>query len=65
MGEEGFRNVTVDKVLNSMFPQIIPTGEYKLLFRGHTKDNRTFATVYMNFLLDAVDPMKSMKMGKK
>lgn len=61
---EGFRNVSIDKVLNEL-PQMIPKGEYKVLFRAHTKVNQTFAAIIMKFLVDAVDPLKSMQMGRK
>lgn len=62
---EGFRNVSVDKVINSVLPQIIPKGEYKVFYRVHTKANVTFVTLTMNILVDAVDPLKSILMGKK
>lgn len=61
---EGFRNVSINNVVN-MLPHMIPKGEYKITFRAHTKANQTFATIVMKFLIDAVDPLKSMQMGKK
>lgn len=63
-GEEGFRNISIDQITSTMFPQIIPKGEYRILFRSHLTDNRTFSNVYMTFLVDATDPLKSFEMGK-
>lgn len=63
--QEGFRNISVDKVVNSIYPQIIPKGEYKLLVRGHSKANVTFGVVTMMLLLDSVDPLQSMQIGRK
>lgn len=65
IGIEGYRNVTVENTINEMLPQMIPKGEYKILFRAHTKANITWATGTIIFILDAVEPLKSMKMGKK
>lgn len=62
---EGFRNISVDKTANEMLPQMIPKGEYKIMVRGHTRNNQTIFFVTMIFLVDAVDPLKSMEMGKK
>lgn len=62
---EGARNISADKLINSMWPQMLPKGEYKLLLRAYTKSNQTFATVTVVLLLDSVDPLKSMQMGRK
>lgn len=60
---EGFRNISIEKTANEILPQIIPKGEYKAVVRGHTKANQTFAIVSMLFLVDSVDPLKSMQIG--
>lgn len=64
-GEEGFRNISLDKIISTMFQQILPKGEYKILVRLHLKDNRTISNVYLTFLLDATEPLKSFEMGKR
>lgn len=61
--KEGIYNLSVNKVMGTVLPQVIPKGTYKGYARAYQKDNTTILTGEMIFDIDAVDFMKSMKIG--
>lgn len=61
-GEEGLKNGDVQKILGGVVPQIVPKGTYGLFFRFYVKDNQTFLTAFVTVGIDAVNPLKSVRM---
>lgn len=62
-GDEGLHNANMDKMVSDLLPQIVPTGEYKIQFRLHLKDNRTYVDHFLTIFIDAKDPLKRINMG--
>lgn len=62
-GIVGAWGLNIDKILNDVLPQTVPTGTYKALFRFHKLDNTTIAAFEIILSVDAVDVMKRMDMG--
>lgn len=64
-GIEGIKSINVGEIVSQSIPQVIPTGDYRLYIRFHTRTNKTFLQVTMGAHVDALNPMEAMGMGKK
>lgn len=63
-GVEGVRSLDMNSVFSFM-PQVIPTGDYRVFIRFHTKTNKTFLMVTIGGHIDAIKPLDALQMGKK
>lgn len=64
-GWSGIKDVDLPAVLNAIVPQVIPAGEYRVMFRFHISDNRTFMTAIISGTCDSINPLDRMRMGRK
>lgn len=62
-GLEGVTGVNINKIMETVLPQVFPHGTYKLLLRFHRKDNTSIFNVEVVATLDAMDIMKRIPMG--
>lgn len=62
-GEVGVSNLNVSKMFQSILPQVVPKGTYRLWHHFHTTDNETYANVEVTVDIDSVEPLKSFDMG--
>lgn len=63
--KNGVENLDVDELVSSGIPQLIPVGDYKMLFRFHTKSNETFIELWLTINVNAIDKIKAYDMGRK
>lgn len=64
-GVEGVTSINVGEIVSQSLPQVIPTGDYRLYIRFHTRTNQTFLQVTMGAHVDALNPMEAIGMGRK
>lgn len=64
-GWEGVTDLNITKVINSAIPQLVPTGDYRLLLRYHLTDNTTFLAITISGHVDALNILERVEMGKK
>lgn len=63
IGEEGIRNLDFDQVVSRTVPQVLPNGDYRVLFRYHTSKNETFIEALFGAHVAASNPMEAVSMG--
>lgn len=63
MGEEGVKAVDIDSIVSRVLPQVVPTGDYKILLRYHSKVNKTFMVITLTGHIDTMKPLEAIPMG--
>lgn len=64
-GVEGISRLDIDDIVSNHIPQVIPTGDYRIVIRFHTTENKTFLTVTIGGHIDALKPLEAIPMGRK
>lgn len=64
-GYTGFNDLNINEVLSPIIPHVVPTGTYRanFIFTKLNHPNITYAAIEITAQGDAIDFMKSMKMG--
>lgn len=61
--DEGIKAINIDLIVSKLLPQVVPTGDYRILMRYHTKTNDTILTLTLTSHIDAMRPLEAMPMG--
>lgn len=64
-GVEGIIRIDIDDLVSNTIPQVILTGDYRIVIRFHTTTIKTFFMVTIGGHIDALKPLEAMPMGRR